>query len=96
MVREIMEDSTKISIAASILNALPDWFGVTESRLNYINESGGLPMWAYYDGGDAVGFISMRENSPYAAEIHVMGVLPDRHRPPVVRRGAAVLHGKRL
>ena len=28
----------------------------------------------------AVGFAVLRETSPYAAEIHVMGVLPEYHR----------------
>ena len=37
------------------------------------------------DESKALGFISMKENSQYAAEIYVMGVLPEYHRQGIGR-----------
>ena len=76
----ITQPDEKAAIAASILNRLPDWFGLPESTRRYIEESRTLPFFACMQEETAVGFAVLRETSPYAAEIHVMGVLPEYHR----------------
>ena len=76
----ITQPDEKAAIAASILNRLPDWFGLPESTRRYIEESRALPFFACMQEETAVGFAVLRETSPYAAEIHVMGVLPAYHR----------------
>jgi len=63
-------------IARSILAALPEWFGIPESLAQYVADCAELPFWA----DDERGFIAMRPTSEYAAEIFVMGVIPECHR----------------
>lgn len=80
MIEQIHSAQRKQAIAASILHALPDWFGLPESTAEYIRESTHMPFWAAAEDGVALGFIVLKETSPYTAEIYVMGVLPDLHR----------------
>lgn len=80
LLREIEDPREKQHIARSILEALPDWFGIEDSREEYIRESAALPFAAVFQGKTAVGFLSLRKTSPEAAEIFVMGVLRSEHR----------------
>ena len=88
MVCEITDAGEKESIAGQILRALPDWFGVPENTAKYIKGSADFPFWAFRDGesNTTAGFIVIRENSPYTAEIYVMGVMPGRHRQGIGRQ----------
>lgn len=70
----------KSTIAREILEALPDWFGIEESREEYIRESARMPFWASFAQERPVGFIALRQTSPHAAEIYVMGVRKEMHR----------------
>jgi GNAT superfamily N-acetyltransferase len=73
------------SACEPILRALPQWFGIPEATEQYLKDIGGLPtLMASFDGG-AVGFLTLKEHSRYAAEIHVMGVRPELHRHGVGR-----------
>lgn len=81
MVRMIEDPAEKARIAEKILSALPDWFGIPESTRKYIEDSGNLPFWAHGEDG----FIVMQPTSRHAAEVYVMGVLPERHRRGVGR-----------
>lgn len=76
----------KIAIAAEILQSLPEWFGLPESTAEYIRTCRTLPLWAEYRDGKPVGFLSLRETSPYTAELHVMGVRKEYHRQGIGRR----------
>jgi ribosomal protein S18 acetylase RimI-like enzyme len=95
------------AVAEVILRALPDWFGVEEATLAYIDQADVLPTFIAYrlpdshpardsdplpdshpardsdplpDSDPALGFLTLRQHSPDAAEITVMGVLPSAHR----------------
>lgn len=70
----------KAAVAESILTRMPDWFGLPESTRRYIEDSRALPFAACMKDGKAAGFAVLRETSPYAAELYVMGVLPEYHR----------------
>lgn len=50
MVVKIEHSLQKEQIAASILHALPEWFGLPESTKRYIKESKELHFWAYMKG----------------------------------------------
>ena len=78
MVEKTIDENEKKRIAA--LKSLPDWFGIEESMRRYIDESAQMPFWADFDNGEPIGFIALKETSPYTAEIDVMGVLPQSHR----------------
>lgn len=79
IIKEICDIQEKKEISTSILESLPNWFGIQESRQEYISESSNLPFFAAIDESNPVGFISVKENNRYTAEIYVMGVLPDSH-----------------
>lgn len=86
MIRRIADAEQKKQIASRILLALPDWFGIPESTRAYIGGCADLPFFAYEKEGEHVGFIALKETSPFAAEIYVMGVLREHHRTGVGRR----------
>lgn len=90
MVTFISGPDRREAIAREILEALPDWFGIAESREAYIRESRGHPFWADLEDGAARGFLALKETSPYTAELAVMGVLPEHHRQGVGRELFAV------
>ncbi len=79
MIKEINDKQEKKIISTSILESLPDWFGIQESTQEYISKSSNLPFFAAIHESKPFGFIAMKENTQYTAEIYVMGVLPDCH-----------------
>jgi ribosomal protein S18 acetylase RimI-like enzyme len=80
ILNEFLDADEKSAICNSILRALPDWFGVEASILDYTEQVKKLPFIAAYDGDNAVGFIALKSHTPYASEICVMGVLKEYHR----------------
>ena len=73
-------------IAEMILLQLPEWFGIPESTAQYIRTCGEMPLWADFDGECCRGFIAMKQTSDCAAELHVMGVVPEFHGRGIGRR----------
>ena len=82
---EIYDRQQKMEISTVILNSLPNWFGIPESTQEYINKSSNLPFFAAMNESKPLGFISIKENNQYTAEIYVMGVLPDYHKQGIGR-----------
>ena len=80
MHKEKTEDSQKQAIAHTILEALPDWFGIPEAREEYIRESAGKLFFCAYDEETPIGFLYLKETGKDTAEIAVMGVRKERHR----------------
>ncbi len=85
MIREIQEPAEKQKIARTILEALPDWFGIEESREGYIRDSAELPFFVAFDGEKPIGFLCLKETGKETAELHVMGVLQEYHRKGIGR-----------
>lgn len=78
---EIIEDpEEKANIVKDVLSDLPDWFGIPESTNAYINESKHLPLWAAKADNEIIGFVTFKETSKDAGEIHCMGVKKAYHR----------------
>lgn len=75
----------KKTAAAHILHDLPAWFGIPESIEEYIRESARMPFWLAEEAGEPLGFIALKETSPYACEVYVMGVVERLHRQGVGR-----------
>ena len=84
-IREIKEPAEKQRIARLVLEALPEWFEIQETREAYIRESAGLPLFAAYDGERPVGFLCLKETGKDTAELDVMGVMKEYHRKGVGR-----------
>lgn len=78
--KEIIDDTEKQDITRFILEALPEWFGISEARENYIKESAKCPFIAAYDKNHPVGFVYLKETGRDTVELFVMGVLKKYHR----------------
>ena len=80
MITQIEDKEMKENICLQILEKLPEWFEIPESRISYAKACREIPLWAELEGEDARGFIAMKETSKYAVEIYVMGVKKEYHR----------------
>src|SRR5690625_6813359 len=69
MIKEINSEEEKKEISTSILESLPNWFGIQESTQEYISKSSNLPFFAAIDDSKPLGFIVTKENNQYTAEI---------------------------
>ena len=76
----------KKAIVRTILEALPDWFGVTESREQYIAASADEILVAAIEKGQPVGFLCLKETGKDTMELAVMGVLQPYHRRGIGRQ----------
>ncbi len=79
-VKFIETKDEKQKIAQSILLKLPQWFDIPEETDKYTAGSLDLPFIAVFEEDKAVGFLTIKETSPFTAEIYVMGVLSECHR----------------
>jgi GNAT superfamily N-acetyltransferase len=70
------------AVVNEILRALPDWFGIEESIVNYVKEVDALPAFlAREENSNRVaGFISIRQHFEHAAEVHLIAVHAEHHR----------------
>ena len=81
-------ESSDPAVCEKILRALPEWFGIEESLVQYVADSETYPTWIAERKREDAGFITVRRHNPHAAEIHCIGVLPKWHRRGV---GAAMI-----
>jgi len=86
MIRQITDKDLKRTIARSILEALPDWFEVEESREKYIRECADQIFIAAEEDGRYEGFICLKETGEDTVELAVMGVLKECHRKGIGRQ----------
>ena len=78
--REIFDAEQKSVICNHILRALPNWFGVEASIVEYTEQVKTMPFWAAFEKGKAIGFVALKNHNAYTAEVPVMGVLTEFHR----------------
>ena len=102
----IEEGAHKQAVILQVLGSLPDWFGIPEAIDEYVLGGQAMPCYVHEVDGEAVGFVSLKQTSECAAEIHVMGILPAYHRQGIGRqmieaceaearcRGLSLLHVK--
>ena len=79
-IHRLTDSAEKQRIVREILEALPDWFAVEESREAYIRESAGWVFFAAEQDGRAVGFLCLKETGAATVELAVMGVRMEYHR----------------
>ena len=84
-IREIVQDEEKETITRLILEALPEWFEVPESREAYIRGSAGNLFFAACRDQAPVGFLYLKETGKETVELAVMGVLKEAHRQGIGR-----------
>ena len=80
MIERITDKAMKMRIARQILEALPEWFEVEESREKYIAGSGDRIFLAAKEGENYAGFLCLKETGKATIELAVMGVLKQYHR----------------
>lgn len=79
-IQTIQDPEEKQRVARTILEALPEWFGIPEARENYIRESADEIMLVSSEGGEPDGFLCLKETGRDTLELAVMGVLKEYHR----------------
>ena len=83
---EIQEPAERSRIAEVVLRDLPDWFGIEEATRRYIEDAATLPTFAVEPDS---GFLCVKQHTPRAAEVYVMGVRREQHRRGI---GRALVH----
>jgi ribosomal protein S18 acetylase RimI-like enzyme len=78
VVREL--GAGKGAVCEKILRALPLWFGIEQAILDYIKDVESMPFFVVEEAGRAVAFLALHLHNKWTAEVHVMGVSPERHR----------------
>ncbi|MCL2379068.1 MAG: GNAT family N-acetyltransferase [Defluviitaleaceae bacterium] len=78
-IKEVLAAKTKAEICNNILRALPNWFGVEESIVDYVSGVENKPFYGLFNGDNPVGFVSVLVHNPFTAEIYVMGILEAYH-----------------
>ncbi len=86
MIIEIKDPKEKQAIARKVLEALTDWFGVEESREEYISGSANWTFFAAKEEEEVIGFLCLKETGRATVELAVMGVLQDHHRSGIGRQ----------
>ena len=79
-VNRITDCAQKERIAREILEALTDWFEVTETREGYIRGSREQVFFAAEQDGRTIGFLCLKETGRSTVELAVMGVRKESHR----------------
>ena len=74
---EIADPSERSRIAEAVLRDLPEWFGIEQSTREYIDAAATLPTFA---AEPDLGFLCLKQHTPRAAEVYVMGVRREHHR----------------
>lgn len=82
---QLTNSTEKQAVTRSILEALPEWFGIPEAREDYIKESGDKQFFCAYDADKPVGFLYLKETGTATVELYVMGVLKEYHRQGIGR-----------
>jgi len=102
---EIADPAERSRLAEVVLRDLPEWFGIEESTQGYIEAAASLPTFGVKPN---VGFLCLKQHTPRAAEVYVMGVRRELHRRGIGRalvraaegwcrgRGVRYLHVKTL
>ena len=79
-IKQVTDAAEARKITRHILEALPDWFGIPESREEYIRDSVGRIFFCAYENKNPIGFLYLKPTGKHTVEIAVMGVLPEYHR----------------
>jgi len=70
---------------AELLRDLPEWFGIEQSVLDYVEAARTLPTIAAVREGEVVGICLVRRHTAMTAEIELLAVRRDLHRSGVGR-----------
>lgn len=74
---QINDENEKRRITREILEALPEWFGIEESREEYIHDSEGKTFFCAMDNEKPVGFLYLKQTGKDTIELAVIGILKE-------------------
>lgn len=77
---KVTDDLEKKKIARDVLEALPSWFGISDAREEYIEDSVGKSFYCARKDEKNIGFLYLRETGKDTVELAVIGVLEEYHR----------------
>jgi GNAT superfamily N-acetyltransferase len=77
---ELATGKLSAEVAEAVMRALPQWFGLEESLLDYVEAARTVPTFVANEDSAKVGFLTLKPQTAHAAEILAMGVLPEWHR----------------
>lgn len=68
------QDRGRAAICAEVLDDLPEWFAIADSKAAYASACDAQPMFVASIGDEHAGFVSLRDHNHYACELYVIGV----------------------
>ena len=86
MIIQVENNKEKEMISRTILEALPDWFGIPEAREEYIVNSVNQQFFAAVKEEKPIGFLCLKQTGKDTVEVAVMGVLKEFHRHGIGRK----------
>lgn len=86
MIIQVENNKEKEMISRTILEALPDWFGLPEAREEYIVNSVNQQFFAAVKEEKTIGFLCLKQIGKDTVEVSVMGVLKEFHRHGIGRK----------
>lgn len=86
MIRNIVDNDKKKSISREILETLTEWFGIEESREEYIADTINQKFYVADENNKSIGFLTIKETSKDTIELAVIGVLKEYHRRGIGRQ----------
>ncbi len=78
-IKDILDSESKSTICNHILRALPDWFAVENSIVEYTEKVRDMPFYAAFNNTVPIGFVAVKIHNAFTAEICVMGILNEFH-----------------
>lgn len=75
----IKDPKLKEGICKSVLDDLPEWFGIPSAVTAYVGNVADKPFLTVYDGREPVGFYALSEENSYTLDMYVLGVKKAYH-----------------
>jgi ribosomal protein S18 acetylase RimI-like enzyme len=82
----IVSGGHRPDVVERLLRDLPEWFGIEQSILSYVDAARTLPNTFALRDDEVVGVCVIRRHTPVAAEIEVLAVERTLHRQGIGRR----------
>jgi ribosomal protein S18 acetylase RimI-like enzyme len=79
-ISKLLNDEQKANLVNSLLRVLPEWFGIEEAIIEYVNGARNSDLYVAYQNGEPVGFISLKANNRFTSEIYIMAILREYHK----------------
>lgn len=79
-IKPITDIELKSKICNEVLRSLPDWFGIEEAIVEYVQDVKSQYFLSAFICDVPIGFISVKDHNKYTSEIYVLGILKEFHR----------------